>query len=165
MTRDLRLYFWIIGIPVILVAVGGLRLLYVEAARARVAEENSLQAKAESTTRSFSGRMREKIDFLLHYINGNLDKKLSIEELAGMMHLHPNYFIRMFKKNVGVSPLKYINKKRFEKAISLFVDESLPITEVMTEVGFDDYSSFSSFFKSYSGYSPKKYRKIFIYRD
>ena len=108
-----------------------------------------------------SSKLAEVID----YINGNLDKKLSIEELSGMMHLHPNYFIRMFKKNVGVSPLKYINKKRFEKAISLFVDESLPITEVMTEVGFDDYSSFSSFFKSYSGYSPKKYRKIFIYRD
>ena len=69
MTRDLRLYFWIIGIPVILVAVGGLRLLYVEAARARVAEENSLQAKAESTTRSFSGRMREKIDFLLNRLS------------------------------------------------------------------------------------------------
>lgn len=68
MTRDLRLYFWIIGIPVILVTIGGLRLLYVEAARARVAEENSLQAKAESTTRSFSGRMREKIDFLLNRV-------------------------------------------------------------------------------------------------
>ena len=66
MTRDLRLYLWIIGIPVVLVTVGGLRLLYVEAARARVAEENSLQAMAESATKSFSGRMREKIDFLLN---------------------------------------------------------------------------------------------------
>lgn len=101
---------------------------------------------------------------LVRYINANLDKKLALEELAGMMHMHPNYFIRMFKKNIGVSPLKYINKMRFEKAVGLFANEDLTISDIMATVGFDDYSTFSNFFKSYSGYSPKTYRKMFIYR-
>ena len=137
--------------------------LYVETACADKAAVPPTQSPmgAESKNPDESSKLSAVID----YINRNLDKRLSVEELAGMMHLHPNYFIRMFKKNVGVSPLKYINKKRFEKTISLFVNEELPITDVMTEVGFDDYSAFSNFFKSYSGYCPKKYRQIFIYRD
>ncbi len=101
---------------------------------------------------------------VIQHINSNLDKKLTLEELSGMMHIHPNYFIRMFKKKIGVSPLKYINKMRFEKAMGLFSNEELTISDIMATVGFDDYSAFSNFFKSYSGYSPKTYRKMFIYR-
>ena len=99
---------------------------------------------------------------VMQYINANLDKKLSVDELSGMMHIHPNYFIRMFKKSIGVSPLKYINKMRFEKALSLFANDGMNISDIMTSVGFDDYSTFSTFFKSYSGYSPKNYRRIFL---
>lgn len=65
MTRDLRLHLWIVVLPVIFVTIGGLRLLYVEAVRSRTAEENSLQAMAESATKSFSRQILDQVDFLL----------------------------------------------------------------------------------------------------
>lgn len=105
------------------------------------------------------------LNCVMQYINANLDKKLCVDELSGMMHIHPNYFIRMFKKSIGVSPLQYINKMRFEKALSLFGNTDMSISDIMASVGFDDHSTFSSFFKNYSGYSPKAYRKIFLKDD
>ncbi len=75
MTRDVRLYFWIVGIPIFLVTLGGLRLLFVEAARARNAEAQSLQSMAEATVKAFSRRVLEKGDVLLARVSKCADAR------------------------------------------------------------------------------------------
>ncbi len=98
---------------------------------------------------------------VIEYMNSHLSSKITVAELAELMHIHPNYFIRLFKTHMGVPPLNYLTKLRVERAKSLLENTSLPISHVMQQVGFDDISSFSRFFRHYTGYNPRQFRKTF----
>lgn len=98
---------------------------------------------------------------LLRFIHENPQKRLSVEELAKRMHMHPNYFIRFFRKRTGMPPLQYMNTRRIEQSKALLENTSLPISEIMGQAGFSDMSAFSSFFKQHTGYSPLKFRQKF----
>lgn len=97
---------------------------------------------------------------ILSYINSNLDRRVSVEELARLAHLHPNYFIRYFKAQMGTSPAKYVQKLRMERAKTLLATTNLSAAAVMKEVGFEDASHFSKCFKNYTGYSPSLMREM-----
>ncbi len=98
---------------------------------------------------------------LLAYISDNLDKHITLNMLAERIHLHPNYFIKFFKENVGISPIKYINRQRVERAKILLESTDMTISEIMVSVGFSDLGHFSKFFKANIGYSPKQFREFF----
>ena len=98
---------------------------------------------------------------VLSFIKSNLDQKPTIHQLADLMHVHPNYFIRMFKNKTGMAPGKYINSLRLETAKSLLENTQIPISNIMLQVGFDESSAFSHFFRLNTGYSPYEFRKFF----
>ncbi len=102
---------------------------------------------------------------VVDYMNTHLSQKITVEELAALLHIHPNYFIRMFKSHMGVPPLNYMNRLRVERAKSLLENTKLPISQVMTQVGFEELSSFSGFFKHYTGYNPRDFRKYYQISD
>ncbi len=98
---------------------------------------------------------------VLQYIKANLNRKLTVTELAALMHVHPNYFIRMFKNKTGMAPVRYINSLRCELSKSLLENTPTPINSIMQEIGFEDNSAFSHFFRHNTGYSPIEFRKQF----
>lgn len=110
-----------------------------------------------------SGHLSPEKDIhqVIEYMNSHLSSKVTVAELAGLLHLHPNYFIRLFKAHMGVPPLNYWGKLRIERAKSLLENTNLPVSDIMRQVGFDDISAFSRFFKHYTGYNPRQFRKIF----
>lgn len=95
---------------------------------------------------------------VLVYIENNLAKKLTVDELAGVMHLHPNYFIRHFKAFFGVSPIRFINNMRMDRAKFLLSGTDQSISQIARSVGIDDIFYFSKQFKKYNGYAPTEYR-------
>lgn len=101
-----------------------------------------------------------KTDFqgVLKYIEKNLASKLTVEELADVMHLHPNYFIRYFKSFFGVSPIRFINNMRMDKAKQLLSEGEMSVSQIAKFVGIDDIFYFSKQFKKYNGYAPTEYR-------
>lgn len=103
----------------------------------------------------------EALARVLTYISDHLDRTLTVGELAELVHFHPNYFVRFFKERMGVPPVRYINNVKTERAKSLLENTSLPIKEIMAQVGFSDYSHFSKFFKAYCGYSPTAFRSYY----
>ena len=96
---------------------------------------------------------------VVKYILDHQYDHISVDELAKIAHLQPNYFIKKFKQEVGMSPTKFINWKKYELIEGLLTNNDTPIKEIMRKTGFDDLGYFSHFFKKYSGYSPKKYRE------
>jgi YesN/AraC family two-component response regulator len=102
----------------------------------------------------------EKLNAIIQYIEKNIAKNLTIEELSGMAHLHPNYFIRIFKKHFGTSPIHYINKRRIEEAKRLLIFSNLTLTEICCKVGITDIYYLSKLFKDSTGISPSNYRKL-----
>ncbi len=94
------------------------------------------------------------IEHMKEHINDNVN----ISELAQLVHLHPNYFIRLFKQYFGASPLKYFNTMKIDMAKNLLQNGNFSIENVAKRIGFNDIYSFSKFFKLNVGISPGRFR-------
>ncbi len=103
----------------------------------------------------------EPLQQVIAYIQRHYRRNLTIEELAEQAHLHPNYFIRVFKRQFGTSPIQYINKKRLDEAKLLLVTTNLLLSEIGDRVGIPDVSYLSRIFKASTGFSPTAYRMTF----
>ncbi len=102
----------------------------------------------------------QSMESILQYIDNNLNHDFSLEELAAMAHIHPVHFIRQFKKLTGTTPMQYIRSKRMYYAWSKISNTSMPISEIMENIGFKDHAHFSRTFKKYYTYSPMEQRKL-----
>ncbi len=86
-------------------------------------------------------------------------KKISIDELAGMANMHPHYFISKFKSQFGKTPLQYALDCKLEKAAEYLSDRNLTINEIAERMGFQDPKYFSKFIRRHTGMTPSEYRK------
>lgn len=103
----------------------------------------------------------ERLNDVLMFIDNSYQKNINIDELSKIAHLHPNYFIRSFKKHIGASPIHYLNKKRIEEAKNLLTCTSLPLKEISERVGMSNIYYLSRVFKEYTGFAPSDYRQLF----
>ena len=92
------------------------------------------------------------------YLNNNLDKNLSLKDVAQEIGYSLNYCDSLFKKHVGKSIIAYFNQEKIEKAKLLMQEGVLSLKEIAESVGFLDYNYFSRTFKKICGYSPKNYQ-------
>lgn len=99
----------------------------------------------------------EKVNALLEYIEQHIHQNITVNELAKLVHFHPNYFIHFFHKMTGYSPVQYINKQKMERAKHMLSTTDLSVTEISERVGFQLYY-FSKIFKKATGFSPTAYR-------
>lgn len=100
-----------------------------------------------------------KIETVLRYIDEHLGDNITVEELARLVYLHPNYFIVFFKTMLGCSPIQYVNQRRMETAKALLLDPDCSISEVADRIGLKIYY-FSRMFKAHTGLTPSRYRKL-----
>lgn len=96
---------------------------------------------------------------VLQYMHENLDKDVTLPELAALLHMQPTYFIRMFKKMFDQSPISYFKSLRIVAAIELLSYTSLPISSIGPKIGIPNPYHFSNFFKNHCGISPSQYRE------
>ncbi len=96
---------------------------------------------------------------VLNYINENIDKSLTNSELADYMHMHPNHFIRYFKREMGETPQRYIMLRRIESAKRMLEETTLSISAISELTGLCDSAHLSKLFKKVYAISPSQYRK------
>lgn len=83
-----------------------------------------------------------------------------ITESIRSLGYHPDYFRRLFKHHVAVSPLRHLNGMRMERAKDLLrLESSLSVGEIALRCGFRDPLYFSTAFRNETGMSPLEYRK------
>ena len=92
-------------------------------------------------------------------IEANLFTNLSISELAHLTCQSESTFKRNFKLYYQESPAKYLKTKKLEKAANLLKTESLQVSEIAWQCGFDNVAHFSTSFTKQFGLSPKMYRE------
>jgi AraC-like DNA-binding protein len=91
----------------------------------------------------------------------NIRSTITLQDLAGIVHLHPNYFIQYFRKRLNVSPIEHLNILRLEKAAQLLIRyPECTVAEIAMEVGFRDYRYFSRIFRKRYGITPSAYKKL-----
>ena len=87
------------------------------------------------------------------------DEELTVEKVSSILHVSPNYFSTLFKKEMQVSFISYLTEIRMKKAVEFLDmtdDKSYMIAE---KVGYSDPNYFSHVFKKHFGVSPQKYRR------
>lgn len=95
------------------------------------------------------------------YIRKHLNEAIELEKLAEISCLSKDHFIRLFKKELGTTPLQYINQKKIEKAQLLLITEELAVKEIAFQLAFNDYSYFNRLFKKTTGVTPQEYRRLY----
>lgn len=91
---------------------------------------------------------------VLNYVNENFSVNLTTESVAEQFSFNKSYFCRKFKKHTGMSFVDYITYRRLETACSLLRSTNKSITEIATEVGFNDSNYFSRKFYECYGVRP-----------
>lgn len=95
----------------------------------------------------------------IEHIHDNIDKRLSLDQLAGIANMSKFHFAKSFREAMGIAPHQYLVKLRIEKARKLLTDPALSLSEVAKRVGYSDIGQFSAQFRKAAGASPKRYRR------
>ncbi len=108
-----------------------------------------------------------RINKTFDYIESNIEKQMTLEELATVANFSKFHFNRIFYSIVGETPFQFIMRVRIEKsAILILANKNVSISEIAFRCGFSDISIFSRNFKSYFKMSATQYRqKKFNYRN
>ncbi|HAT4307744.1 TPA: AraC family transcriptional regulator [Clostridium perfringens] len=94
----------------------------------------------------------------LNFINSNYMHSITVQEIADYVNLSRSYLYKMFIKNLGISPQRYLINLRMYKATLLLKGTKLPIGEVASSVGYSDSLLFSKIFSKHFSMSPLNYR-------
>ena len=102
----------------------------------------------------------KNVQQILAYIDEHFDEKITLQDLANLAGLTPNYFCTLFKKICGFTPWNYINARRIDKAVTMILQEGIKINliTVATECGFNNTANFNKCFRKITGMTPSEYR-------
>jgi AraC family transcriptional regulator, arabinose operon regulatory protein len=99
------------------------------------------------------------IDPTLHYLRQNIDKPLTLADMAHHTGLSVPHFSRIFKNQTGYSPMDYFIHLKVQKASSLLLLSQMTVREIAAVVGYEDPYYFSRLFKKVVGMSPTAVRQ------
>lgn len=102
---------------------------------------------------------RDRIYAALAVIEHSSAGELRLGELAQVAGLSPYHFLRVFKRETGVTPHRFLMQARVRRALELLRDTTRPVTEIAFDVGFGDLSNFINTFRREVGCSPARFRK------
>jgi AraC-like DNA-binding protein len=121
-----------------------------------------LSALAENAPRrqaAVPNRKELYIQKSIQYIDFNLWRKITVDELAKHVGLNRSYLCAIFKERLKRSPQEYIIRFRISRACDLLQNTDLLIAEIARLVGYPDQLSFTRMFKQKMGVSPSGFRK------
>jgi len=102
---------------------------------------------------------KARINAVMDYIQNNLHKQLSLNELAQVANFSPYHFHRIFSSTVGETLNSFIQRLRIEKAASMLIaNPKKSITEIAFDYGFSSSASFARLFKEMYGMSASQWR-------
>lgn len=119
----------------------------------------------ENVNRDLLAKLEEIING--YYLSGKASENglLTVSYCADALHLSPNYFGDLIKKETGLSPQAHIRNAMVEMAKDYLADPQLTVNEISYKLGFQYPQHFTRTFKKETGKSPKEYRDCFYTRN
>ena len=109
----------------------------------------------DHSVKQYSPLIREAIN----YIQSNLRNELDLPAMGDHLGFSTTYILHKFKKEVGISPMQFVNLHRMRAAKRMLLTTQLSVQEIAQRVGIEDLSYFSKQFKKAYGETPREYRK------
>ncbi|RST74244.1 AraC family transcriptional regulator [Siminovitchia acidinfaciens] len=104
----------------------------------------------------------KSVQMAMEYIEENFSENITLEDVAGHVHLSSTYLSRLFKNVTGRNFIEYITHLRIEKAKRLLVDLDYTVYQIALEVGYNNSHYFSRVFKATVGKTPSEYRNSML---
>lgn len=104
-------------------------------------------------------RRAEDVKRCIRYMEENYSNKVTLAELADLVHMNPNYFCNYFKKQTGVTPFQQLNYIRVKNAAKKLKATDDSVADVALTCGFENVSFFIRKFKEIRGCTPSVYRR------
>lgn len=101
----------------------------------------------------------DKVSKALEYIKNAYASPITSEEICACLEISESHFRRIFREEVGMKPMEYLNSYRIEKAKKLLKDDHNKIQDVYERVGYSSSQYFSKVFKKLTGISPWQYQQ------
>lgn len=98
-------------------------------------------------------------DQCIQYIRSHYSEKVTLDEIAAHVHLHPNYLCAMFREQTGKTVFEQLIWQRVHEASKLLRGTNLPISQISASCGFQSPGFFSRKFKEILGMTPMECRK------
>ncbi len=102
---------------------------------------------------------RIKLRNAVEYIDKNYFYPITRNEIAEYVHVSPNYLSAIFRSEMDISYIEYLNQVRIKHAKELLIESDKKLHEIADEIGYGDVYYFSKVFKQHMGISPNEYRK------
>jgi AraC family transcriptional regulator len=93
------------------------------------------------------------------HVETNLDKPIRSSDLATVVRLDPGYFCHVFRESFGEPPLRYVSRRRIERAQRLMLSTDTSLSQIALDCGFADQAHFSRLFRRVAGDTPSAWRR------
>ena len=103
--------------------------------------------------------LSNKITTICSYLSDHLDEEITADKIAKHVHLHPNYMMTIFKKELGYSITQYITRLRIAKAQRLLVTTDQKVLQIAYSCGFQTPSRFYTAFHEVAECTPKEFKR------
>lgn len=127
--------------------------LYVSGGKNSDKPENAAPGSAGNRGKS------DMVSVVEDYIRAHIDEQLTVEGLAGLVYVNPEYLSRLFKKKHHKTLLEYITAERMELAAEMLRSGGQTVSSVSARVGYPNYSYFTRIFKKHFGVTPREYQQ------
>lgn len=116
------------------------------------------ESKKIYTNQALHMNTSNRLAYVVNYIRKNLQQNLNVQDLSQKAYMSESNFHKVFKNELGISPVEFINNERIKLASSLLQDPNIKIKEVYMECGFESRSYFNRLFKRKKNISPKEFK-------
>lgn len=121
--------------------------------------ENYCSTKMSKNEFAEHNKKHETFNTIIDYIEKNYTSPIATKDLARMAHLSETYFCHLFKSCMNQSVSAYITELRVEHAKYLLSNSKMTVSEIASELGYNDVNYFCRIFKRNTGMSPGEYKK------
>ena len=99
----------------------------------------------------------DRIKKILSYIEENYQNKITLNDIAGHIHLCESECTRLFKRHMNTTLFAFLQEYRIERSLE-FLQDDQPVSAVADKAGFSDPNYYSKVFAKIKGCSPREYR-------
>ncbi|RYX86399.1 helix-turn-helix domain-containing protein [bacterium] len=114
---------------------------------------------SESSPNETPSSSDSKLADLLAWCEANVEREISVAQLAGRMFLSSAHFARLWKREIGMPPAAYLRRLKLERARDLLENSSQSVAHIARAVGFESAAHFSRSFRTHYGVSPLQFRR------
>lgn len=159
-----------LGLPTVLTRAEELRTRFAAAYEGYLARDIGYRIRARAAVSELVATLLEKqagearrrssrrLAALVDYIHEHYAEELPLPTLSRIGGYSPSHLRELFREELGLSPVRYLNRLRIERASAL-LHEDIPIWRVAELVGFPNANYFSRIFRSEKGMTPIEYKK------